>query len=137
MEPLEQAEQFKLIFVPEQSNSDRKVFQGNQWLLKSPKGSILGEFRNIKAVAYPDHHATKIVLDCDWICHGWRVIRGGAMSVDLQCVGVSLAKIDLNVGFAGCGNSHPNVSLQWNSESIFPQIDTIIVHFGAATWEGC
>jgi len=112
MEPLEQAEQFKLNFVPEQSDSSLRVFKGDQWLLKAVNGTVLGEFKNVKAIAYSDHHSTKID-------------------------DVALGSIDSHSGFAGCGNFHQNVPMQWNSDSVFPNIKAIMVRFSAATWEGC
>lgn len=138
MEPLEQAEQFKLNFVPEQSDSSLRVFKGEQWLLRAVNGTVLGEFKNVKAIAYPDHHSTKIVLEFDWICHGWRTVKGGELSISLLTIDdVALGSIDSHSGFAGCGNFHQNVPMQWNSDSVFPNIKAIMVRFSAATWEGC
>jgi hypothetical protein len=138
MELFESAEQFKLKLVPELSNSGRKVFQGDQWYLRSANGEILGEFRKFKAIAYPDHHSTKIALDFDWIHHGWRVIRGGMTSYEILGIAdISLGTIDPGAGYAGCGDFHHNIPLQWNSDAVFPQMEALMVKFSAATWKGC
>lgn len=139
MEPLEQAEQFKLSYVPEQSDSSLKVFQGDKWLLKSSRGSILGEFRNLKAIAYPDHHSTKIVLEFDWIAHGWRTINGGTLAISLLAIDdIPLGGVmDSHLGFAACENLHNSISVQCDSDSVFPHIKAMMVHFDAATWKGC